>query len=30
MHFEKSGDVTVEVSVQKKPPEGMQTHAHAQ
>ncbi|KJZ49158.1 copper chaperone PCu(A)C [Pseudomonas fluorescens] len=30
MHFEKSGDVTVDVSVQKKPPEGMQTHAHAQ
>ncbi|MEO4016843.1 copper chaperone PCu(A)C [Pseudomonas rossensis] len=30
MHFEKSGDVTVDVSVQKKPPEGMQIHAHAQ
>ncbi|WP_095127338.1 copper chaperone PCu(A)C [Pseudomonas sp. Irchel s3h14] len=30
MHFEKSGDVTVDISVQKKPPEGMQTHAHAQ
>ncbi|WP_339448705.1 copper chaperone PCu(A)C [Pseudomonas sp. EA_5y_Pfl2_R50] len=30
MHFEKAGDVTVEVSVQKKPPETTQTHAHAQ
>lgn len=30
MHFEKSGDVTVDVSVQKKPSDGMQTHAHAQ
>lgn len=30
MHFEKSGNVTVEVSVQKKPPEDMQMHAHAQ
>jgi copper(I)-binding protein len=30
MHFEKAGDVTVEVSVQKKPPEDMQMHAHAQ
>jgi copper(I)-binding protein len=30
MHFEKSGAVTVDVSVQKKPPESMQTHAHAQ
>ena len=30
MHFEKAGNVTVEVSVQKKPPEDMQMHAHAQ
>ncbi|MHC8346157.1 copper chaperone PCu(A)C [Pseudomonas sp. RT6P73] len=30
MHFEKAGDVTVEVSVQKKPPEDSQMHAHAQ
>jgi copper(I)-binding protein len=30
MHFEKAGDVTVEVSVQKKPPETPQAHAHAQ
>ncbi|MHC8389988.1 copper chaperone PCu(A)C [Pseudomonas sp. MDT2-39-1] len=30
LHFEKSGDVTVEVSVQKKPPEDMKMHAHAQ
>jgi copper(I)-binding protein len=30
MHFEKAGDVTVEVSVQKKPPETTQAHAHAQ
>ncbi|RON16288.1 copper resistance protein CopZ [Pseudomonas brassicacearum] len=30
MHFEKAGDVTVEVAVQKKPPEDMQMHAHAQ
>jgi copper(I)-binding protein len=30
MHFEKSGDVTVEVTVQKKAPDGMQTHAHVQ
>lgn len=28
MHFEKSGDVTVEVAVQKKAPDGMQVHAH--
>lgn len=28
MHFEKSGDVTVEVAVQKKSPESMQAHAH--
>ena len=30
MHFEKSGDVTVEVAVQKKAPDGMQEHMHAQ
>ncbi len=30
LHFEKSGDVTVEVAVQKKPPEVMQMHTHAQ
>ncbi|MDI3272394.1 copper chaperone PCu(A)C [Pseudomonas sp. MDT1-16] len=30
MHFEKSGDVTVEIAVQKKAPDGMQTHVHAQ
>ena len=30
MHFEKAGDVTVEVAVQKKPPEATQAHAHAQ
>ncbi|MHC8398736.1 copper chaperone PCu(A)C [Pseudomonas sp. MDT1-17] len=30
MHFEKSGDVTVDVAVQKKAPDGMQAHAHAQ
>ncbi|CAI8715730.1 copper chaperone PCu(A)C [Pseudomonas sp. IT-P294] len=30
MHFEKAGDVTVDVAVQKKPPEEMQMHAHAQ
>jgi periplasmic copper chaperone A len=29
MHFEKSGDVTVEVTVQKKAPDGVQVHAHA-
>ena len=28
MHFEKSGDVTVEVSVQKTAPGGVQVHAH--
>jgi copper(I)-binding protein len=28
MHFEKSGDVTVEVTVQKKAPDGVQVHAH--
>ncbi|VVM43949.1 copper chaperone PCu(A)C [Pseudomonas fluorescens] len=30
MHFENSGDVTVEVTVQKKAPDGTQTHAHVQ
>jgi copper(I)-binding protein len=30
LHFEKSGDVTVEVAVQKKAPDGMQEHMHAQ
>ena len=30
MHFEKAGDVTVEVAVQKKPSENPQMHAHAQ
>jgi len=30
MHFEKSGDVTVEVAVQKQAPDGMQAHQHAQ
>ncbi|MBP5945877.1 MULTISPECIES: copper chaperone PCu(A)C [unclassified Pseudomonas] len=30
MHFEKAGDVTVEVAVQKKPPENSKAHAHAQ
>ncbi|MBX9408609.1 copper chaperone PCu(A)C [Pseudomonas baetica] len=30
MHFEKAGDVTVEVAVQKKPPHDMPEHAHAQ
>ena len=28
LHFEKSGDVTVEVAVQKQAPDGMQAHAH--
>jgi len=28
MHFEKSGDVTVEVTVQKTAPNGVQVHAH--
>ena len=28
MHFEKSGAVTVEVAVQKKAPDGTQTHVH--
>jgi copper(I)-binding protein len=30
LHFEKSGDVTVEVAVQKQPPEGSQQHVHTQ
>jgi len=30
LHFEKAGDITVDVSVQKKPPETTQAHAHAQ
>ena len=30
LHFEKSGDVTVEVAVQKQAPETMQEHKHAQ
>ena len=28
LHFEKAGDVTVEVAVQKQAPEGMQAHMH--
>lgn len=30
LHFEKSGDVTVEVAVQKQPPAGTEEHKHAQ
>ncbi|QXI15143.1 copper chaperone PCu(A)C [Pseudomonas hamedanensis] len=30
LHFDKAGDVTVEVAVQKKPPEATQAHVHAQ
>ncbi|MGJ7515763.1 copper chaperone PCu(A)C [Pseudomonas baetica] len=30
LHFEKAGDVTVEVAVQKQAPEDGQKHAHAQ
>ncbi|MHC8404442.1 copper chaperone PCu(A)C [Pseudomonas sp. TMB3-21] len=30
LNFEKSGNVTVEVAVQKTPPADLQTHAHAQ
>ncbi|MEB0046503.1 MULTISPECIES: copper chaperone PCu(A)C [unclassified Pseudomonas] len=30
LHFEKSGDVTVDVAVQKKAPDGLQEHMHAQ
>jgi copper(I)-binding protein len=28
LHFEKAGDVTVDVAVQKQPPDGMPAHAH--
>ncbi|ROM96088.1 copper chaperone PCu(A)C [Pseudomonas brassicacearum] len=30
LHFEKSGDVTVEVTVQKQPPASTEAHMHAQ
>ncbi|WP_085582752.1 MULTISPECIES: copper chaperone PCu(A)C [unclassified Pseudomonas] len=30
LHFEKAGDVTVEVAVQKEAPQAMAAHAHAQ
>ena len=30
LHFEKAGDVNVEVAVQKKPPESTKAHVHAQ
>jgi copper(I)-binding protein len=30
LHFEKAGDVTVEVAVQKQAPDAMQGHMHAQ
>ncbi|WP_085656615.1 MULTISPECIES: copper chaperone PCu(A)C [unclassified Pseudomonas] len=30
LHFEKAGDVTVEVAVQKEAPQAMPAHAHAQ
>jgi copper(I)-binding protein len=30
LHFEKAGDVTVNVAVQKKAPDGAKTHQHAQ
>ena len=30
MHFEKSGEVTVQVTVQKQAPDGAPMHAHAQ
>jgi copper(I)-binding protein len=30
LHFEKAGDVTVEVAVQKKAPDSMPQHVHAQ
>jgi copper(I)-binding protein len=30
LHFEKAGDVKVEVAVQKQAPEGTQQHAHVQ
>lgn len=28
LHFEKAGDITVEVAVQKQPPEGASAHQH--
>jgi copper(I)-binding protein len=30
LHFEKAGDVKVEVAVQKQAPDGMQAHVHTQ
>jgi copper(I)-binding protein len=30
MHFEKAGDVQVEVAVEKQAPQDMQKHAHVQ
>lgn len=30
LHFERSGDVTVEVAVQKQPPAGSEKHVHVQ
>lgn len=30
LHFENAGDVTVDVAVQKKAPDGTKTHMHAQ
>jgi copper(I)-binding protein len=30
LHFEKAGDVTVDVAVQKKAPDGTKTHKHQQ
>jgi copper(I)-binding protein len=30
LHFEKAGDMTVEVAVQKQAPDGMQAHVHVQ
>jgi copper(I)-binding protein len=30
MHFEKAGDVQVEVAVEKQAPQAMQKHAHVQ
>lgn len=30
LHFEKAGDVTVEVAVQKQAPDAMQAHVHTQ
>lgn len=29
LHFEKAGDITVEVAVQKQPPEAEQDHSHS-